>query len=49
MAGKLKIKYCIWDVGGVIYPYTLKFVNEFMKSRTEDMAAREQRCRRFRL
>lgn len=39
MAGKLKIKYCIWDVGGVIYPYTLKFVNEFMKSRTEDMAA----------
>ena len=31
MAGKLKIKYCIWDVGGVIYPYTLKFVNEFMK------------------
>lgn len=37
MAEKHKIKFCIWDVGGVIYPYTLKFVHEFMKSRSEDM------------
>ena len=37
MVGKSKIKFCIWDVGGVIYSYSLKFLNEFMKSRTEDM------------
>lgn len=34
-----KIKYCIWDVGNVIYDYTIKPLNLWCEQHTTDMAA----------
>lgn len=32
----MSIKYCIWDVGQVIYPYTLSYLDEWAYSNTID-------------
>jgi len=32
----MSIKYCVWDVGQVIYPYTLVYLNEWAYFRTPD-------------
>ena len=32
----MSIKYCIWDVGQVIYPYTLSYLDEWAYSKTTD-------------
>ena len=35
----MNIKYCVWDVGQVIYPYTLNYLNQWALSKTTDKAA----------
>ncbi len=32
----MAIKYCVWDVGQVIYPYTLVYLNKWAFSKTTD-------------
>ena len=32
----MSIKYCIWDVGQVIYPYTLEYLDKWALERTSD-------------
>lgn len=34
-----KIKFCIWDVGKVIYDYNLKALDEYFRSKTKDWDA----------
>lgn len=38
-----KIKYCIWDVGNVIYDYSLDPLHAWMSERTADAALFEER------
>lgn len=35
----MSIKYCIWDVGHTIYPYTLAYLNKWAFAHTIDKAA----------
>ncbi len=32
----MSIKYCIWDVGQVIYPYTLDYLDDWAWLKTSD-------------
>lgn len=32
----MTIKFCVWDVGQVIYPYTLSYLDEWALSKTKD-------------
>lgn len=32
----MTIKFCVWDVGQVIYPYTLNYLDEWALSKTKD-------------
>lgn len=44
-----KIKFCVWDVGQVIYKYSLQDLNDFMKSNSKnlDMFEKNQGVLRF--
>lgn len=37
----MSIKYCVWDVGQTIYPYTLAYLDEWALAKTTDKAAFE--------
>lgn len=42
-----KIKYCIWDVGNVIYDYSLEPLHHWMAERTADKILFEERKGRY--
>ncbi len=43
----IKIKYCIWDVGNVIYDYSLEPLHRWMAENTADKALFEERKGRY--
>ena len=42
-----KIKYCVWDVGDVIYKYTLEPLNDYCAKETSDLPKFAERKGRF--
>jgi len=39
----MSIKYCVWDVGQVIYPYTLAYLDDWALAQTADKQAFQNR------
>ena len=42
-----KIKYCIWDVGNVIYQYSLEPLHQWCKTHTQDQTLFEANKGKF--
>lgn len=45
----MAIKYCVWDVGQVIYPFSLDYLEEWVYSKTtnKNTVAKKRWCQIF--